>query len=193
MRSAPPRPAQPQRHNIPSSSQVFVAIAPLSPTAATTTLRHRSQSQSCLQPQTDYEDVDITTLYPPNPRYDITEKPWLPGPQTPYVIFNAQLVDPRNSVVHKDVTLHLASGKLVSVAPTTKNDRVCEFTHGDVKAVKIDAKGYFVCPGLIDCEPQMFWLVLEHSANVRVGHVHLMAVHGSNVSIASVSSVEIPS
>ncbi|TVY82943.1 Uncharacterized protein LSUE1_G003143 [Lachnellula suecica] len=166
MRSAPPRPAQPQRHNISSSQEAFVAVAPLSPTptAATTTLRHRSQSQSqsCLQPQTGYEDVDITTLYPPNPRYDIAEKPWLPGPQTPYVIFNAQLVDPRNSVVHEDVTLHLAGGKLVSVAPTTENDRVCEFTHGNVNAVKIDAKGYFVCPGFIDC------------------HVHLMAVHGSN-------------
>ncbi|KAF3764081.1 hypothetical protein M406DRAFT_258812 [Cryphonectria parasitica EP155] len=89
-------------------------------------------------------------VYPPDPEYDISEKPWLPGPQKPYLILNANLVDPRAGVVHKNMTLQLAGGKILRVSPTTPAD-----------VEKIDASKYFVCPGLIDC------------------HVHLMAVHGS--------------
>lgn len=77
---------------------------------------------------------------------------WLPGPQTPYVIYNANLVDPRHSQIYEYVTLHLAGGKVVDISPTTENDRICSFRHGGVEALKIDAEGYFVCPGLIDCE-----------------------------------------
>jgi len=99
----------------------------------------------------DYEKIEVETLYPPNPKYNIAEKPWLPGPQTPYVLLNANLIDPRASKVHKRMTLHLAGGKVVSVAPTTAKDLVADFYHGDVKAQKIDAGKYFVCPGLIDC------------------------------------------
>lgn len=110
----------------------------------------------------EYENVDISTFYPPNPAYDITERPWLPGPQTPFVLLNAKLVDPRAGKVHYGMTLHLAGGKVVSVAPTTSKDLAAEFYHGEVIAQKIDASKYFICPGLIDC------------------HVHLMAVHGSN-------------
>lgn len=142
---------QPQLHitNFSSNSEQFVAITP--PTRSTSSVPDRSQSQQQTPLPSKYEDFDITTLYPPNPSYDIAEKPWLPGPQAPYVIFDAKLVDPRNSVIREGTTLHLAGGKVVSVSSTTENDRICEFRHGDVKAVKIDAKGYFVCPGLIDC------------------------------------------
>ncbi|KAJ0343243.1 hypothetical protein COL154_013464 [Colletotrichum chrysophilum] len=103
-----------------------------------------------------------STIYPPNPAYDISEKPWLPGPQTPYLLTNANLVDPRAGVVHKGISLHLAGGKIIRVAPTTARDLTAEFLCAGQKAQKIDASKYFVCPGLIDC------------------HVHLMAVHGSS-------------
>ncbi|KAL4972485.1 major facilitator superfamily domain-containing protein [Aspergillus desertorum] len=103
----------------------------------------------------------LSTLQAPDPTYDTAEKPWLPGPQKPYLIHNARLVDPRAGIVHKNMSLHLARGKVVKVAPTTEKDTTAEFHCGGQKVVKIDARGYFVCPGLIDC------------------HVHLMAVHGS--------------
>ncbi|KAL4877787.1 hypothetical protein BJY04DRAFT_230379 [Aspergillus karnatakaensis] len=103
----------------------------------------------------------LGTLHAPNPDYDIAEKPWLPGPQTPYLILNAKLIDPRSGVVRNNMSLHLAGGKIVRVAETTERDRNADFFCNGVKVVKIDAREYYVCPGLIDC------------------HVHLMAVHGS--------------
>ncbi|KAL5040959.1 hypothetical protein BDW71DRAFT_201755 [Aspergillus fruticulosus] len=103
----------------------------------------------------------LATLQAPDPTYDIAEKPWLPGPHKPYLILNARLVDPRAGIVHNKMSLHLARGKVVKVAPTTEKETTAEFHCGGQKVVKIDARGYFVCPGLIDC------------------HVHLMAVHGS--------------
>lgn len=108
----------------------------------------------------DVDEVDIR-FSAPDPNMDISQKPWLPGPQTPYVLVNAKLVDPRASKVHMKTTLHLAGGKVVSIAPTSSRDLVATFYHGSVKAEKIDASEYFICPGLIDC------------------HVHLMSVHGS--------------
>jgi hypothetical protein len=103
----------------------------------------------------DFEAIDlaeIATMYPPNPNYNIAEKPWLPGPQTPFVLLNAKLVDPRAGKVNYGMTLHLAGGKVISVAPTTERDLVVDFYDGEKKAEKIDASKYFVCPGLIDCE-----------------------------------------
>jgi hypothetical protein len=101
----------------------------------------------------DYEEIDfdITTLEPALPDYDISERPWLPGLQMPYVIFNAKLIDPRAGKVRENMTLHLAGGKIASVSPTTSRDHVLDFYHGKTKAMKIDAGGYYVCPGLIDC------------------------------------------
>lgn len=104
------------------------------------------------------------TIYPPDPAYDISERPWLPGPQKAYMLVNAKLVDTRAGTVRSGSTLHLAGGKVVRVAPTTPRDLTGEFYCAGQKVEKIDASKYFVCPGLIDC------------------HVHLMAVHGSAVS-----------
>lgn len=104
-----------------------------------------------------------STIYPPDPNYDIAEKPWLPGPQKPYMLVNAKLVDPRAGIVKKGMTLRLAGGKVLSVAPTSSNDLKADFMYAGQKVQKIDVKDFFVCPGLIDC------------------HVHLMAVHGSAV------------
>lgn len=91
------------------------------------------------------------TIYPPDPKYDIAEKPWLPGPQKPYLLLRANLVDPRAGVVHKNTTLQLAGGKIVRVGPTTDAEINGEFCCAGQKVEKIDASKYFVCPGLIDC------------------------------------------
>jgi imidazolonepropionase-like amidohydrolase len=143
-----------------TSPSPFTAVEPAAPTSSFQGMRVSTPSSGSIED--DYEEVDITTLYAPNPNYDIAERPWLPGPQIPYVLLDAKLVDPRNSKVHLNMTLHLAGGKVLSVAPTTLKDHSMDFYHGQVKAQKIDASKYFVCPGLIDC------------------HVHLMAVHGSS-------------
>ncbi|KAL4954221.1 amidohydrolase [Aspergillus filifer] len=100
-------------------------------------------------------------IYAPDPNYNIAEKPWLPGPQTPYLLLSAKLVDPRAGVVHEGMSLHLAGGKVLKVAPTTERDLKSEYFCNGQRVVKINAGDHFVCPGLIDC------------------HVHLMAVHGS--------------
>lgn len=112
------------------------------------------------------------TIYPPDPAYDISERPWLPGPQKAYMLLNAKLVDPRAGTVRCNTTLHLAGGKVVKVAPTTPGDITGDFYCAGQKVAKIDASKYFVCPGLIDC------------------HVHLMAVHGSAVSVPTWPSEE---
>lgn len=92
------------------------------------------------------------TIYPPDPKYDIAEKPWLPGPQKPYLLLKANLVDTRAGVVHKNMTLQLAGGKIVRVGPTTDAEVNGEFCCAGQKVEKIDASKYFVCPGLIDCQ-----------------------------------------
>ncbi|KAF4462955.1 amidohydrolase domain containing [Fusarium albosuccineum] len=96
-------------------------------------------------------------MYAADPNYGISEKPWLPGLQTPYLIYNANLVDPRAGKIVEKMSLHLARGKVQKVAPTAED----EFMSDGREVIKVDAKDYYVCPGLIDC------------------HVHLMAVHGA--------------
>jgi hypothetical protein len=93
-----------------------------------------------------------TMVYPPDPDYNVAEKPWLPGAQKPYLIVNAKLVDPRAGVVHHDMTLQLAGGKVVRVAPTTQQELTAEFYCAGQRVERIDASRYFVCPGLIDCQ-----------------------------------------
>jgi imidazolonepropionase-like amidohydrolase len=110
----------------------------------------------------DDDFVDINRFDEDLSNVEISYRPWLPGPQKPYVLINAKLVDPRTSTVLPKRTIHLAEGKIVHIKSTKQSDLVNEFYYGDVKAQKIDASDYFICPGLIDC------------------HVHLMSVHGSS-------------
>lgn len=93
-----------------------------------------------------------SAVYPPNPNYDIAEKPWLPGPQRPYLIVNARIIDPRAGKVHSDMSLQLAGGKILRVFPTIPAHLSEDFVCNGQKVVKIDAREFFVCPGLIDCE-----------------------------------------
>lgn len=97
--------------------------------------------------------ADLTaTVYPPDPQYDISEKPWLPGPQKAYLLTNAKIVDPRAGVVRPNMTLQLAGGKIIRISPTTARDISSVVYHAGQKVERIDASDYFVCPGLIDCE-----------------------------------------
>jgi hypothetical protein len=73
-------------------------------------------------------------FYPPNLIYNIAEKPWLPKPHTPYVLVNAKLVDPRRSKVLKNMTIHLAKGRVQSMAPTAPTNIDGDFRYGGVKA-----------------------------------------------------------
>lgn len=129
----------------------------------TLSLRTKPTPENELPPVRSLAELKAT-IYPPDPAYDISERPWLPGPQKAYMLVNAKLVDPRAGIVRSNTTLHLAGGKVVKVAPTTTKDLTGEFYCAGQKVEKIDASKYFICPGLIDC------------------HVHLMAVHGSAVS-----------
>lgn len=92
------------------------------------------------------------TVYPPDPQYDISEKPWLPGPQKAYLLTNAKIVDPRAGVVRPNMTLQLAGGKIIRISLTTARDISSAVYYAGQKVEKIDASNYFVCPGLIDCE-----------------------------------------
>jgi hypothetical protein len=113
-----------------------------------------SRSQALIgSVSTESLDADIEIdIYPPDPNYDVAERPWIPSRQTPYIIVNANLVCPRESKVHDRMTLHIADGKVHNVAVTVLNDLQTDFYFGEVKAVRIDASKYFICPGLIDCE-----------------------------------------
>ncbi len=59
-------------------------------------------------------------FYPPNLIYNIAEKPWLPKPHTPYVL--------------KNMTIHLAKGRVQSMAPTAPTNIDGDFRYGGVKA-----------------------------------------------------------
>ena len=126
----------------------FTTLEPELPTTRLTKMAINSHSNISVE----CKEVDITTLYPPDARYDISERPWLPGSQKPFVFVNANIVDPRASKIQKGVTLHIAGGHIVSVEPTTPKDEVGEFFFGSTKAQKVDASRFFICPGLIDCQ-----------------------------------------
>lgn len=132
------------------SSFEFVCRDPANAEEATTPLSIRTFPHD-MEPVNTLAELKAT-IYPPNPTYDISEKPWLPGPQKPYLLLKANLVDPRAGVVHKNMTLQLAGGKVVRVGPTTETEVNGDFYCAGQKVEKIDASKYFVCPGLIDCQ-----------------------------------------
>lgn len=105
------------------------------------------------------------TIHPPDQEYDTAEKPWLPEPQKPYLLYNAKLVNPRAGVVHEGMSLHLAGGKVVKVAPTTSHDLIAEFRYREQQVEKIDSSAYFLCPGLIYCE--RFGLAWNHGLDAN--------------------------
>lgn len=131
------------------SSFELVSRAPADPDETAVLLSNTTLSHG--KPVNTFAELKAT-IYPPDPEYDISEKPWLPGPQKPYLLVKANLVDPRAGVIHKNMTLQLAGGKIVRVGPTTDAEVTGEFCCAGQKVEKIDASKYFVCPGLIDCQ-----------------------------------------
>jgi imidazolonepropionase-like amidohydrolase len=81
-------------------------------------------------------------------------KPWLPLPQQKYVFHNASLIDPVTGTISSK-TVTLAGGVVASI-----DDPFDEALEDSVDTIDVDAKGKYLCPGLIDC------------------HVHICAVPG---------------
>ncbi|KAJ5673630.1 hypothetical protein N7507_002757 [Penicillium longicatenatum] len=84
-------------------------------------------------------------------------KPWQPSPQRTYIFTSANLIDPVTGTVAENTTIELSDGfvSLVDMSGVGTSDNV------DPDAVKVDMKGKYICPGLID------------------SHVHIAAVPGS--------------
>ncbi|KAF2095902.1 hypothetical protein NA57DRAFT_43971 [Rhizodiscina lignyota] len=81
-------------------------------------------------------------------------KPWLPPPQEKYIFHGAYLIDPIvGSISTKTVTI--AGGLIASI-----DEPFDEPLEDTVDTIDVDAKGKYICPGLIDC------------------HVHICAVPG---------------
>jgi hypothetical protein len=131
------------------SSFEFISAEPTAEQESNVPVRSRATIDSA--PVRSFAEL-TSTVYPPNPHYDISEKPWLPGPQKAYLLVNAKLVDPRAGVVHQNMTLQLAGGKIVRVSHTTAKELASEFYCAGQRVEKIDVGKYFICPGLIDCK-----------------------------------------
>lgn len=83
-------------------------------------------------------------------------KPWQPERQKTYIFTNANLIDPVSGKVIENTAVRLSEGLVSSIG---NNPTIGE--KADPNTVKIDLKGKYICPGLIDC------------------HVHIAAVPGS--------------
>ncbi|KAG4274468.1 hypothetical protein FPRO04_09426 [Fusarium proliferatum] len=80
--------------------------------------------------------------------------PWAPPPRPGFIFSGANIIDPVKGTVLENATVYLRDGIVKSI-----NGDATEWSD-DPSAVKMDLRGKFVCPGLIDC------------------HVHLAAVPG---------------
>ncbi|KZT50788.1 hypothetical protein CALCODRAFT_444068 [Calocera cornea HHB12733] len=108
--------------------------------------------------------------YPVPPDLDITAKPWALPEQTPLIFVHANVVDPAAGKVLKDVTVKLGGGIIRSLEPTSKESDL-GLTVEELQGTVIDAKGFYMCPGLIDC------------------HVHIMAVPGYENIVDTINGV----
>ncbi|KAF5703589.1 linoleate diol synthase [Fusarium globosum] len=80
--------------------------------------------------------------------------PWAPPPRPGFIFSGANIIDPVKGTVLENATVYLRDGIVKSI-----NGDATEWSD-DPSAVKMDLRGKFVCPGLIDC------------------HVHISAVPG---------------
>jgi imidazolonepropionase-like amidohydrolase len=71
-------------------------------------------------------------------------KPWALPRQKKYLLINVTVVDPLDGSVRSDMDVQLSGGRIASVSSAA--DRVCSND-----SIKIDLRGKFLCPGLIDC------------------------------------------
>ncbi len=111
---------------------------------------------------------DPTSFYPVDPKLDIGAKPWVKPAAKPLTFISkglrnirpprsvsshadfppsdANIVEPASGKLLTSMTLKTKDGKITSLSKTSSADRY-EYV-GQV----IDAKDYYLCPGLIDCE-----------------------------------------
>lgn len=75
-------------------------------------------------------------------------KPWRLPPQTSYIFYNANVIDPVEGAVLSNATITLAGGKIHSVTQTHPD----QLSREDILPENVvDLQGKYVCPGLIDC------------------------------------------
>ena len=85
-----------------------------------------------------------------------SNKPWSPRTEAPDIIFyNANVVNVEAGEVIPNAVVHIKNGRIVDVL---SNSAAIPPTHPN----KVDLKGLYICPGLIDC------------------HVHLTATPGNS-------------
>lgn len=86
------------------------------------------------------------------------EVPWLLPAQKRYILYNGQLIDPREGKLHPNVTVTIAAGRIESVQKhDSEESRGSTPVMVDVpdNTVEIDLEGKYICPGLIDCHVHM--------------------------------------
>lgn len=75
-------------------------------------------------------------------------KPWRLSQQTPYIFYNANIIDPVEGAVLPNATITLADGKIRSITQTNPDQQALD---GILPDNVVDLQGKYVCPGLIDC------------------------------------------
>lgn len=88
---------------------------------------------------------------------DLQVKPWVRQPHEPYYITNATIIDPAEGKLLDGIyAIRIENGNIISVDPQSEPAL-------DPAIRKVDARGRYICPGLIDA------------------HVHVCAVPGVSV------------
>ena len=78
--------------------------------------------------------------------YDFNPKPWTRPAQLPMSFVGVDLIDVEDSKVLRDRTVKIRSGLIEEIRESRKGDLQ------DEGWTSIDARGLYMCPGLIDCE-----------------------------------------
>ena len=78
--------------------------------------------------------------------YDIELPPWLRPTQTPMSFVGVDVIDVENGKLLKGMTVKLKDGKIQSISKSLQTDLQ------EPGITSVNAKGLYMCPGLIDCE-----------------------------------------
>jgi len=75
------------------------------------------------------------------------DKPWLLPVQTTYQFVNANIVDPEQGQLLKNMTVVISNGKVLFVRAGSEQQHQ---VNGDLNFKTVDLRGKYLCPGLID-------------------------------------------
>lgn len=91
----------------------------------------------------------LSSFYPPPTTGDVNlaVKPWIAPPPAPMTFINASIVDPEKGILLKGMTLKIRDGLVHSLKKTSNHDQEDLLKEEKV----IDAREWYLCPGLIDC------------------------------------------